>query len=159
MHETDRFDNNALMEAIKGNHRETAKLLIKAGSQIRLPTAQLAPLLCNYAAEGQVEQISLYHLGGADVFVGDYDQRTAIHIAASHGQQSVLRLLIDIAMESEDTLSRINILDVFSNPPLTDALRHRHKECVAMLVNAGALIEGSKNVLQEMAQAAGQDDK
>lgn len=159
VHETDRFGNNALVEAIEGNHTETAKLLIEAGSQIRLPPAKLAPLLCNYAAEGQVEQILLYHLGGANVFVGDYGLRSAIHIAASHGKKTVLKLLIDIAMESEKPMSKINILDGFSNPPLTDALRHRHAECVAMLVNAGAVIEESVNMSQEVTKALRKGDK
>jgi len=69
--------------------------------------------------------------------------RTAIHIAASHGQQAVLKLLIEIAMESDNPLEKINIKDVFTNPPLADALRYKHMECVNMLVKAGAVIKGS----------------
>lgn len=159
VHATDHFGNNALMEAIGRNHIESAKLLVMAGSQIRIPPAKLAPLLCNYVAEGKVEQILLYHRGGADVFVGDYDSRTAIHIAASHGKKSILKLLIKIAMESDNPLSKINILDAFSNPPITGAIRNRHAECVQTLVEAGAVLEKSLIISQELNKALNEDDR
>jgi len=141
VHVTDRFGNTPLMEAIKANNTKVAMLLIKTGSQIKVVAAQLAPILCNYAAEGKVEQILLFHRAGADVFVGDYDSRTAIHVAASLGQQAVLKVLIQIANESNNPLEKINIKDVFCNPPLADALRSRHMDCVAMLVKAGAFLD------------------
>jgi len=144
VHVVDRFGNTPLIEAINNSNLEVAKLLIKTGAQIRLHNAQLAPILCNYAAEGRVDEILLYHLAGADVFAGDYDMRTPIHIAASLGQKAVLKQLLEIAKESKNPLEKINIKDVFSNPPLADALRSRHLKCVEMLVKAGAMLDDSE---------------
>jgi len=155
--EVDRFGCIALVGAIKGKHWETAKLLINAGSQIKIPPAKLAPVLCNYAAEGKVQEIHLYHMAGADIFVGDYDWRTAMHIAASHGQKDVLKLLIEIALETNNALAKINIKDVFANSPLSDALRHRHIECVDMLLKAGARHDVTKNILEDTVAKTGRE--
>lgn len=51
--------------------------------------------LCTFVYEGDVEQLKRVIAQGADVNAGDYDRRTAMHIAASEG---------NVAMVESETL-------------------------------------------------------
>ena len=71
---------------------------------------------------------------GANPNAGDYDDRTALHLAASNGETSVLDYLLR-------KLGNVNVnpLDRLGGTPLDDAHRHVNSAAVAMLEAAGGL--------------------
>ena len=71
---------------------------------------------------------------GANPNAGDYDNRTALHLAASNGETSVLDYLLR-------KLGNVNVnpLDRLGGTPLDDAHRHANSAAVAMLEAAGGL--------------------
>ena len=52
-------------------------------------------LLCWYASIGDIQSIKEMIKLGVDLNIGDYDKRTALHLAAGNGELEVLKLLID----------------------------------------------------------------
>jgi hypothetical protein len=101
---------------------------------------------CDYAAQGKVEHIRLLVTNGVDVSLGDYDDRTPLHLAACNGNTAVLEYLL----EQESVL--INAVDRFGGMPYQDAVRHGRKGAAAVLEEAGCLnaSSGSTNVIKEM---------
>lgn len=67
-------------------------------------------------------------LGFKSISMGDYDKRTALHLAASEGHLQVVQYLID-----EGFFKEILIKDRWNNTPLDDAIRHNHKQVEAFL--------------------------
>ena len=62
---------------------------------------------------------------------GDYDKRTALHVASSEGQLAVVKLLLYKYSAQFRT-------DRWGGTALDDALRHRHAEIAQLLRSAGA---------------------
>lgn len=101
---------------------------------------------CDYAAEGKVEHIRLLVENRVDVSLGDYDDRTPLHLAACNGNTAVLEYLLD----QESVL--INAVDRFGGTPYQDAIRHGRKGAAAVLEEAGCLqaSAGSQDVIKDM---------
>ena len=80
-----------------------------------------AVAMCTAAFTGDCEQLKqLVWVRGVSVDCGDYDQRTAIHLAASEGKLSVVRFLV------EQLGAAISPADRYGGTPLDDSIRHRH---------------------------------
>eukprot|EP00003_Mantamonas_plastica_P013198 TRINITY_DN2315_c0_g2_i3.p3 TRINITY_DN2315_c0_g2~~TRINITY_DN2315_c0_g2_i3.p3 ORF type:complete len:201 (-),score=76.39 TRINITY_DN2315_c0_g2_i3:810-1412(-) len=67
-----------------------------------------------------------------DINLNDYDDRTALHLAASEGHVDAVKLLLHFG-------SNPSPVDRFGGTPLDDAIRHQHKEVAAVLREAGAV--------------------
>ena len=76
---------------------------------------------CDYAAEGKVEHIRLLVTNKVDVSLGDYDDRTPLHLAACNGNTAVLEYLLQ-----QDSVL-LNAVDRFGGTPYQDAVRHGRK--------------------------------
>jgi len=63
---------------------------------------------------------------GVPLDVPDYDQRTAVHLAASEGHFDVVKYCIAHGV-------RIDVVDRWGNKPLDDAQRHGHDDVVGLL--------------------------
>ena len=89
--------------------------------------------LCDAASRGDQEKL-LYLVNGLglDVDLGDYDKRTAIHLAASEGRLDVVKCLI---LELKANPSPV---DRWGGTPLDDALRQGHAETATFLRGQGA---------------------
>ena len=75
-----------------------------------------------------------------DVNKGDYDQRTALHLAASEGHLDVVRFLLQRG-------AKVNAQDRWGGRPLDDALQKGHERVVAALKERGATpAESADNV-------------
>ena len=91
----DNLGGCALMEAVKGGHSDITQLLLTAGANLCLSGSDLSGRLCSLAAAEDVAMLRRYIAAGADVNVGDYDRRTALHIAAAEGKVEVVKLLVE----------------------------------------------------------------
>jgi uncharacterized membrane protein YeiH len=64
----------------------------------QLSAGSAAEALCDAAARGQVTELrQLLRSGRADVNTGDYDRRTALHLAASEGRWAAAKFLLEEA--------------------------------------------------------------
>jgi hypothetical protein len=64
---------------------------------------------------------------------GDYDQRTALHLAASNGRLTVVACLVD------ELGANVSPIDRWGGTPLDDAVRHSHISVREFLEGKGAL--------------------
>jgi len=93
-------------------------------------------LMCTYAAQGWRAQIEDLVRNGVDVNTGDYDSRTALHLAASEGHVDVVESLLALD-------ANVNATDRMGFSPLVDACRHGHFQIQMMLRDAGGQLMGT----------------
>lgn len=63
---------------------------------------------------------------------GDYDGRTALHLAASEGRTASVRYLLELGVD-------VNPTDRWGNTPLDDAIREKHSSIDSVLREHGGL--------------------
>jgi ankyrin repeat protein len=68
--------------------------------------------------------------GSLHVDVGDYDLRTALHLACSNGYLPIVKLLV------EKFEANHNVRDRYNGTPLADAIREKHPDVVSYLKEA-----------------------
>eukprot|EP01027_Heterolobosea_sp_BB2_P014454 GEZU01020762.1.p1 GENE.GEZU01020762.1~~GEZU01020762.1.p1 ORF type:complete len:534 (+),score=162.94 GEZU01020762.1:350-1951(+) len=101
-----------------------------AGGQTSI---ELASDLCRAAATGNIERVrKLILTSGVDVNAGDYDKRTALHLAASEGHLNIVRMLIN------DFNANINALDRWNHTPLEGAQLGGKQDVIEFLKLKGA---------------------
>jgi len=91
--------------------------------------------LCEYAAKGNLRGLKTLVANGAHPNVGDYDGRTAIHLAASEGNIDVLKYLHTVRGFN------INVVDRFGGTPLKDAIRQGHDDVARWIRSKGGAEE------------------
>ena len=89
------------------------------------------------AAGGDVEEVRLLLDVIPNINEGDYDKRTALHLAAGDGRAGVVSLLCTAGANP-------NTVDRWGGRPLDDAERNKHTEVVRILKSFGA-ISGESN--------------
>jgi len=83
----------------------------------------------------------------------DYDQRTALHLAASKGHLDLVRLLLERHGASHA------VRDRYGGTPLDDAIRHGHVDVVHLLQSLSKRhIEPTVVYVERLIQAAADDD-
>ena len=92
-------------------------------------------LMCTYAAQGWRAQLEDLIRNGVPVDTGDYDKRTALHLAASEGHVEVVEMLLYYG-------ANVNATDRMGFSPLVDACRHCHYQIQNMLRAAGGQLLG-----------------
>lgn len=132
----DRWNNTPLNDAVRHKHTEVASFLTSVGATLGAAAtveADPATEMCSAAYKGDLARLtSLVRQTGYDVNVGDYDKRTAIHLAASEGNLDVVKLLVDGLGANHSPRDR------WGGTPLNDALRHEHTLVIEYLKSAGA---------------------
>ena len=85
---------------------------------------------CEAASRSEVQ--ILHHLVsfGVSVDSGDYDNRTALHLASTEGKLEVVDFLISAR-------ANVNIKDRWSGTPLQDAVYNCHRVVAQLLWNEG----------------------
>ena len=86
--------------------------------------------LCWASSKGDLTAIRRLVALGADLEAGDYDGRTAIHLAASEGHASVVEYFLSQGVEP-------NPRDRWGGTPLDDAQREGHHNVVSILESNG----------------------
>lgn len=88
----DRWKHTALYEAIYQGHSEVAHFLMAQGA--KLPEKELGVLLCQAAAEGDIQTLHNCFSCSVSPALTDYDQRTPLHLAVAEGQIEIVKLLL-----------------------------------------------------------------
>eukprot|EP00913_Durusdinium_trenchii_P029676 g27815.t1 len=118
----DRWGHTALDEATRAGHREVVELLTEhspptdtAGFTRQASGMEQAAMLCSAAATGWTAQIEKLLASRADPSAADYDQRTPLHVACSHRNAQVVRMLLEAK-------ASYNAHDAFGRTPVDEAL-------------------------------------
>ncbi|KAI5778613.1 ankyrin repeat-containing domain protein [Geopyxis carbonaria] len=129
----DRLGNPPLHIAVQAGCVETVKLLLDAGVDTSLQSAQIRPL--NIAAkEGNWEVVELMLDRGTNIESTCASRKTALHYACAYGQRETAKLLIQRGanLEAEDRDGK---------KPLDVAVAKKNKQIVKLLISRGALID------------------
>ena len=118
----DRWGNTALDDALTCKKDDSIRVLRECGAVIgKSRMDEMGNILCQAAAEGNIQHLHRLLECGVNMSVTDYDGRSPLHLAASEGHVSTVDWLIENGAE-------INCVDRFGNTPLSDASRSRTKQ-------------------------------
>jgi len=115
----DRWGGTPLSDALREGHRVVANLLQERGGDLGMDTLTMAMALCEHARLGKLEALEDLLRCGADPTAVDYDERTALHIAAAEGQKGIAQSLLDKGARPDAT-------DRWGTTPVQDAERAGH---------------------------------
>lgn len=122
---SDRWGGSPLDDAHRHRHSEVIQFLRQHGGTFGSPS--LANNFITAASEGDVDEVkALLEFGNIDLNQGDYDRRTALHLAAGEGRAEVVQLLCEHGAD-------VNVKDRWGNRPLDDANRANSQACVDLL--------------------------
>ena len=128
----DKRNSYALREAMLHEHFAVRDVLLRAGAVVaEADRLEMGKQLCTKAAEGNIEGVRQMLECRASANAVMYDQRSALHLSAAEGHDSIVALLLD---HSADPALR----DRFGGTALGDARRGNHTKSIALLRAAGA---------------------
>jgi len=133
----DRWGGTPLDDATRSGHGAVAALLKSHGAAHGL-TASMGAYhdpsadLCHAAVRGDVTRVRLLSAQGLSIDQGDYDKRTALHLAASEGRLEVVKMLI------EELGANHSVVDRWGGTPLDDAVCSGHDAVANFLLIHGA---------------------
>lgn len=160
-------DNNQIQKTNGGLEELTA--------MDNIQRALLPTLMCAAASQGLTEDLKnmmFSDTGGTGKVssalcakLGDYDKRTALHLASSEGHVNTVNFLLSLVEEVEENEKTsdeqgtrtspkksstggkyvdVSAIDRFGTTPLRNAIDGGHLECVKLLATAGATLAGMK---------------
>jgi glutaminase len=137
----------ALVRRLQFHNFEVFSGLARTKVDPRMPkrqaTVNLVSSLLFAASQGDVSALSMIHESGGDLFVSDYDNRTAMHLAATEGHTRALAFLLRHVPKGSECAKIVNAVDRWGATPLDDAQNRGHAECVAQLKLHGAAANNS----------------
>lgn len=126
---SDRWGGSPLDDALRHRHSHAMEILEQHGAVFGSPSQ--ANSFITAASEGDLEEVkALLKFGRIDVNQGDYDMRTALHLAAGEGRTAVVELLCQVGAD-------VNARDRWGNRPLDDAKSSGHTVCIDILKRFG----------------------
>lgn len=127
---SDRWGGSPLDDAHRHRHQAVISYLRSLGAKTG-STHNLTNFI-TAAAEGDLDEIDLLlSVGDINIDDGDYDGRTALHLASGEGNLAIVERLCERGAD-------VNKEDRWGGRPLDDAQRGRHVPCVRVLVEHGA---------------------
>jgi ankyrin repeat protein len=141
-----------LDDAHRHRHAEVIQYLRQQGATFGT-TSQVTKFV-TAASEGDKEEVqALLEFGNIDIDEGDYDRRTALHLAAGEGREEIVELLCKAGAD-------VNVEDRWGNRPLDDAKRAKKNSSriVKLLKQYGArsssVLSGLQDAIQPTTQHA-----
>jgi urea transporter len=130
---------SALEDAIRAGSLAAVKLLAKSSTPLNDESKTLvqAEEMCYAAASNDLHKLELLLAAGVPVNSQDYDQRTALHLAASNGNTAAVELLLSSGADG-------TAKDRFGNTPEEDSIRHKHNAtaiCFEQARSQGRLLQ------------------
>ena len=139
LNQKDRWGNEPLKYAMQGGHEEMINFLERAGAILSLESRiDLECTYCRCAAEGILDTMKTLLAAKVSVNSVDYDRRSALHLAASHGQIQAVEFLLANGVD-------ISYQDRWSRNALDYAVQGGHDTVQADLRRAG--LETSSELL------------
>lgn len=114
VNELDDQSNTPLNYACFNKREEIARIIRNNGGILNLKN-DIGDYFCKLAFEGDLITMRLLHYCGANLMLGDYDRRTAAHVAASEGRADVMDFLIN------EIHMNIMVIDRWGNTPYEDS--------------------------------------
>ena len=109
----DRWGGSPLDDAHRHRHADVVKFLREQGA--KFGSTSQATNFITAASEGDVEEVQAFlDFGSVDLNQGDYDHRTALHLAAGEGHLEIVRMLCEAGAD-------VNVEDRWGHRPLDDA--------------------------------------
>ena len=105
----DRWNQTPLQDAISNRHGQVIEYLQKSGALLNYDDP--SSVLCAAASAGDLEKMKQLLDNGIDSNCGDYDTRTAFHLAAAEGKLKVVDYLLSVG-------ANVNIKDRWGGTPL-----------------------------------------
>lgn len=127
MNKRDNFGNTPLLEAIRNGNDRVASLLLKEGASLMIDDA--GSFLCTAVARGDTDFLRRVLSNGIDPNSKDYDDRTPLHVATSHGLHLMAKLLVEAG-------ASVFAKDRWGNTPLDEGRMCGNKNLIKMLENA-----------------------
>ena len=133
---SDRWGGSPLDDAHRHRHKEVAHFLRIHGAKTGTFDDHVSEFLVA-ASKGDVDIIRELIGIGVDFDAGDYDDRTAMHLAAGGDHANVIKVLLDAGADA-------NVIDRWGGRPLDDAKRHNASRAMGILLEHNAIL-GSKH--------------
>ena len=147
---SDRWGGSPLDDAHRHRQENVVKFLRKHGATTG--SLDQTTNLITAAADGDAEEVGLLlsMCTNKHIDSGDYDKRTALHLAAGEGRLEIVRLLCEAGAD-------VNVKDRWGGRPLDDAKRNRHDDVAGYLESLGGEAgdahdtedEDAKKILEE----------
>lgn len=126
VHVRDRYGHTALDDAVRFNRHEIIRLLCKAGAVLKVAPMRTAMLMCHAVATKHMDNLKSWIIAGIDPNVQTFDNRSALHVAASNGEFEMVEYLLSVG-------SNPNLEDCHGLTPLDEAKRNEQHECCKIL--------------------------
>jgi ankyrin repeat protein len=134
---SDRWGGSPLDDAHRHRHLDVIAFLREKGASTG-SGSRLSNLI-KAAADGDIDEVEMLVQSAAksastdklDMNKGDYDKRTALHLAAGEGHDDIVKYLCEAGAE-------VNVEDRWLRRPLDDAIQGGHQKCAKILESFGA---------------------
>lgn len=107
---------SALFEAVKGSHDDCIKILMENDGKLCMSEEIAATKLCQCVFDGDIKLLTRLCKAGINLNAGDYDARTALHIAACEGNVTAVRVLVEYG-------ANLSVKDRWNNSVFDEAKR------------------------------------
>ncbi len=124
-----RWGQTPLGEAI--HHKQTACVELLQRWKASLGSDKSTGLLCDAASRGDLVTLRQLIDNNIDPRVGDYDGRTALHLAAAEGHEKAVEFLIQNKAD-------VNAEDRWGERPIQDAIKAGHVLLASLIHSKGA---------------------
>jgi Amt family ammonium transporter len=122
----------SLFDSHSENNDTSTPILTATSSSTQLRASVSTSALCACAASGDLSELKRLIRKGANPNIGDYNNRTPLHIAASNGHVGIVKYLCRLRGIN------VNSQDRFQSTPLMDALAKDNSEICQVLRAHGA---------------------
>ncbi|XP_015778982.1 PREDICTED: L-asparaginase-like [Acropora digitifera] len=128
-HVTDHRGQTPLHGAIRSANVEAISLLREFGAHLGPTTMDTALEMCALAADDNVDALRSWYLAGVNFNIGDYDRRTALHVAVCQNNVKTVKFLLECGVDP-------NVRDLYGYTPLKNAEVLENEVMIAILQSA-----------------------